>query len=576
MLGYFPQVYPQELLYSVLARYHRHMGAPSFIQSMESLFGRRLVIANPDLPEHIDALAARIPPGRHLTADRIIDTMTLYPYYTAYQSQDVRLQVRHAMQVGEECSVLLRLGIAAFRAGRVTQLRFCGSCLAQMRERYGELYWRRDHQLPSALVCPEHATPLQISPVRLTGRSRHYYVAADRETCAWQAPALAQDIAPPTADALHRLAVASAALLDDPGPPMTPRALTTFYRRAVQRTGLASLNVRVDQRQLDQAFRHHYRGCLPMLPGVMTGSRFTGDWLAAFVRKQRKACHPLQHLMVRDFLASRDSAGRPFGEGPWPCCNPLASHRGEAVVSDCRFHRNRAHMVGVFTCSCGYAYTRSFHPDMGKVGAPRFQAFGPSLGSVLGEMVAAGCSLREIARRLEIDPKTVLKLAAEGGIRTRWKAASDRSPGSPRKTPTAVARSPVLSRKRSARCPRRNWAEIDTQVATKVREAAELIRAETPLVRVTIAAVERRFWNRGWICKRATKLPVSMQALGDVAESLESFQRRRAWWTILQMDRADEPLQVWRILRKAGLTDRHTSMVEGLLATHFDQGQAAA
>ena len=114
------------------------------------------------------------------------------------------------------------------------------------------------------------------------------------------------------------------------------------------------------------------------------------------------------------------------------------------------------------------------------------------------------------------------------------------------------------------------------QVATKVREAAELIRAETPLMRVTIAAVERRFWNRGWICKRATKLPVSMQALGDVAESLESFQRRRAWWTILQMDRADEPLQVWRILRKAGLTDRHTSMVEGLLATHFDQGQAAA
>ena len=576
MLGYFPQVYPQELLYSVLARYHRHMGAPSFIQSTESLFGRRLVIANPDLPEHIDALAARIPPGRHLTADRIIDTMTLYPYYTAYQSQDARQQVRHAMRVGEDGSVLLRLGIAAFRAGRVTQLRFCGACLAQMRERYGELYWRRDHQLPSTLVCPEHATPLQNSPVRLTGRSRHYYVAADRETCAWQAPALAQDIAPQTVEALHRLAVASAALLDDPGPPVTPAALTMFYRRAMQRADLASLNVRVDQRQFDEAFRHHYRGCLPMLPGVMTGSRFTGDWLAAFVRKHRKARHPLQHLMVRDFLASRDSAGRPFGEGPWPCRNPLASHRGEAVVSNCRFHRNRAHWVGVFTCSCGYAYTRSFHPDTDKVGAPRFQAFGPSLESALGEMVAAGCSLREIARRLEIDPKTVLKLAAEFGIRTRWKAASDRSPGSPRKAPTAVARSPVLSRKRSARCPRRNWAEIDMQVATKVREAAELIRAETPLMRVTIAAVERRFWNRGWICKRATKLPVSMQALGDVAESPESFQRRRAWWTILQMDRADEPLQVWRILRKAGLTDRHTSMVEGLLATHFDQGQAAA
>ena len=305
MLGYFPQVYPQELLYSVLARYHRHMGAPSFIQSMESLFGRRLVIANPDLPEHIDALAARIPPGRHLAADRIIDTMTLYPYYTAYQSQDVRQQVRHAMRVGEDGSVLLRLGIAAFRAGRVTQLRFCGSCLAQMRERYGELYWRRDHQLPSALVCPEHAKLLQVGTVRLTGCSRHRFVPADRQTCPWRAPAVIQDVATPIVETLHRLAVASAALLDDPGPPVTPQALTAFYSSAVQRTGLASLNGRVDQRQFDQAFRHHYRGGLPMLPGVMTGSRFTGDWLAAFVRKHRKARHPLQHLMVRDFGVER-------------------------------------------------------------------------------------------------------------------------------------------------------------------------------------------------------------------------------------------------------------------------------
>ena len=576
MLGYFPQVYPQELLYSVLARYHRHMGAPSFIQSTESLFGRRLVIANPDLPEHIDALAARIPPGRHLTADRIIDTMTLYPYYTAYQSQDVRQQVRHAMRVGEDGSVLLRLGVAAFRTGRVTQLRFCGTCLAKMREHYGELYWRRDHQLPSALVCPEHATPLQVSPVRLTGRSRHYYVAADRETCPWQAPALAQDVAPTAVEALHRLAVDSAALLDEPGPPVTPRALTTFYRRVVQRTGLASLNGRVDQRQFDQAFRHHYRGCLPMLPGVMTGSRFTGDWLAAFVRKHRKARHPLQHLMVRDFLASRESGGRPFGEGPWPCRNPLANHRGEAVVANCRFHRNRAHWVGVFTCSCGYVYTRSFHPDTGKVGAPRFQAFDPSLAPVLREMVRAGYALREIARRLEIDPKTVIKLASEFGIRTRWKAVSDKSPEPPRTIPAAVVRSPKTSRKRSACRPRRNWGEIDAQVAKKVREAVELIRAQVPLVRATASAIERRFWNRGWISKRATKLPMSVQALREVVESLEVFQHRRVSWTIQQMDRADEPLQVWRILRRAGLTARYTTMVEGLLANHFDQQVAAA
>ena len=79
----------------------------------------------------------------------------------------------------------------------------------------------------------------------------------------------------------------------------------------------------------------------------------------------------------------------------------------------------------MFTCSCGYVYTRSFHPDTGKVGAPRFQAFDPSLAPVLREMVRAGYALREIARRLEIDPKTVIKLASHPNIQAIKEATGE-------------------------------------------------------------------------------------------------------------------------------------------------------
>ena len=92
-LGYFPQIYPGELLYSVLARYHQHMGARSSIQSMESLFGRRLMVASADLPGHLDALVERLESVDLLTADSIIDDMTLLPYYVAFQPQEFAMKL---------------------------------------------------------------------------------------------------------------------------------------------------------------------------------------------------------------------------------------------------------------------------------------------------------------------------------------------------------------------------------------------------------------------------------------------------------------------------------------------------
>lgn len=39
MLSYFPNLYPDELLYSWFARYHDHSGNTSSKQTMKELFG---------------------------------------------------------------------------------------------------------------------------------------------------------------------------------------------------------------------------------------------------------------------------------------------------------------------------------------------------------------------------------------------------------------------------------------------------------------------------------------------------------------------------------------------------------
>ena len=77
MLAYFPAIYPNELLYSVLARYHLHMGLPPVALTLESLFGNRKTVAAFDLPGNLQALADRIPPQRKLTVAYMIEHLTL-------------------------------------------------------------------------------------------------------------------------------------------------------------------------------------------------------------------------------------------------------------------------------------------------------------------------------------------------------------------------------------------------------------------------------------------------------------------------------------------------------------------
>ena len=169
MLTYFPTVYPGELLYSVLARYHRHVGAPSPMHTLDALFGNRKVIATFDLPGHLQALADRLPPDRALNVDRVIDTLTLYPYLTAFEPPALQEKVRRAMGQGAIDGLHVRLGLSAFRIGRVQQLRFCPTCAWEMKALYGELWWRRDHQLPGVIACPEHGCPLLDSVVTRCG-----------------------------------------------------------------------------------------------------------------------------------------------------------------------------------------------------------------------------------------------------------------------------------------------------------------------------------------------------------------------------------------------------------------------
>lgn len=561
MLSYFPAVYPGELLYSVCARFHRHLGLPGTMSTLDALFGNRKVIANFDLQGHLEALADRIPPERNLTVDRLIDLFTLYPYFTAFEPPSLKANVRQAMLRGVVENLHTRLGLAAFRVGRISRLRFCPECTRYMATTYGELYWRRDHQLPSVLVCPEHGCTLLESRVSFSQHSRHEFIAATADNCLSYAQPVALAIDALQMCHLHRLACLSSALLNTQPSPRTFEGWTAFYRSQMQEAGLARSTSTMDQQRLDEEFRAFYGKTLALLPQVMDGEKFAGAWLGMMVRKHRKANHPMYHLLLQDFLTQQSRHISPFGIGPWACMNPLAPHNSKLTIKSIKQHRNHDKTVGVFACACGYTYTRWHDQAKDKLGPQRFLHYGPLLEHALRNLIADGASLRKTGRVLQLDPKTVVRLARELSIAIPWKL---KLPGfsetaSPKHT-SHLVEPPKCNKQLLQNCShnqsgftRYDWDEIDCVWLAKLSVLAASIQQESPPVRITVAELERRSGQRDWLLKRRHRLPKTIAFLARTVESIESFQDRRIYWAIKELEQKGRPVKGWQVMRKAGL-----------------------
>src|SRR5687768_8335749 len=91
MLGQFPTPYPDELLYSICARFEERVAYPNKKSVLVELFGERTAVAVMDLPSHVGVLERAIP-NRVISAHQLINNHTLLPYYAPFlKSSTVKL-----------------------------------------------------------------------------------------------------------------------------------------------------------------------------------------------------------------------------------------------------------------------------------------------------------------------------------------------------------------------------------------------------------------------------------------------------------------------------------------------------
>ncbi|WP_404378644.1 TniQ family protein [Caenispirillum salinarum] len=165
MLGVFPPLFDDELLYGALARLHRWMGRPPVPLFQDAAFGSACQ-PSLELPRRVSALAERMPqPG--FDAVRLVARHTLFPYFAALYPRARRRRLLTAM-LGNDERAWSVVGITAGRTGG-RRLLACRRCADDDRARYGVAYWRRHHQAPGVFVCPDHGDPLVVAAAAETG-----------------------------------------------------------------------------------------------------------------------------------------------------------------------------------------------------------------------------------------------------------------------------------------------------------------------------------------------------------------------------------------------------------------------
>jgi len=102
--------------------------------------------------------------------------------------------------------------------------------------------------------------------------------------------------------------------------------------------------------------------------------------------------------------------------------------------------------------------------------------------------------------------------------------------------------------------PKREWAEIDLDLASRVDAVASQINSQNPPKRRTFALLEWKLAGRGYVRHRFEKLPITTRAILAHTENEEDFRIRRfEHWRDLQTIEG-RPIRLWDAAKRLSLT----------------------
>ncbi|WP_276916563.1 TnsD family transposase [Aneurinibacillus aneurinilyticus] len=612
MLPFFPEPYPDELIYSAVARYHFYSGNLDCKDTLEEVFQRRTVIPSVEIGSHLINLAQQM--GSHYSVENLLSKHTIYPFYAPFLSHQKQQQIMQDVQ-GDGKGLYARLGVVAGSICKKDELYYCPQCVRNDIESFGEPYIHREHQLQGIDICAHHHLLLKKYPIDPTTQSRIAFIRLDAKRMDLS---VLQSVEPRYFDIQVKLAEMAYKILQVDLTRFSRESIAKKYRSLLRERGLITSANRIRQHDLNKAFSDKFPADFLEKYESVLDIDDEYNWLKVLTRNVKRHVHPFRHLLFLYFLDQDieqflDEVGEdrgPFGKGPWPCLNKAASHYRKHVIQEVAITRNFKSKapIGTFNCSCGFIYARkgpdNSPNDLYRIG--RIKAFGDVWQAKLRELEAEReHSVREIARILDVDSKTVKKyLATEKEIEQVY-IGNCLSTLQLYKEHLlqGIKENPNYSRTQISKCfPKEykylyrhdkewifehlpvkqtkgnptsivDWKARDQEYLSKIKELYKgLIVLDKP-VRITISFIGKRLGILSNLEKHLDKLLQTQKYLEEITESTQQFQIRRCCKIIDHMLQEDEPVLLWKVQRMGAVKSHQFHEIKSYLESYVRMKQ---
>lgn len=568
MLTFFTDPYDDELISSIFARYHLYSGNIDKNDTIEELQGERNIIAFTMFPSRLNFLASQID-NHNYTADQFIYKNTIFPLYSVFLSKNKHNIVINYMKEKGSDKIYHNLGISTSKIDKRKGYRYCPLCAAEEVNLYGEVYFHRMHQVQGVLVCEKHEcrlldyeeeykseiefTRFEYENVQII-KKPIYYEKNINKVLVQIARAVKYIIQ------LEYLKYSREYVLDK------------LYKLLDSKDYL-TINGGIKQTALTLDFKNYYEEKLLVLLNSQVNLD-KSDWIRSIFTKARCSSQPIRTILLILFLTNNQidkffcetkKEELTFGEGPWPCLNPICDFYKKNIINTIKIekaYKSRLHN-GIFKCKyCGYTYRRK-GPDKDIVDIyikDKVLEFGPLWEKEFKKAVQRNDKKKDIKERFEVydrfidyykknnsfiprDHKTKLGNTQDNfekytnNIKEYMKKNSKSSKSDIMKHmskevgwlrynyPEWLQENLPKASTRKNYSKKKDYKEFDDEMVEKVKNVYEQLIVVKKNRRITITLIERLLNEK--INRKIDRLPKTKAFLQEILENVDQYSIRR-------------------------------------------------
>lgn len=604
MLSYFPTPYPDEIFYSLIARYNYHLGCTDHPKKfLPSLFGSSTICATIDFPSHLTFFHQQAGANLKYSLAETIEQFTLFPFYHPFLPTVRSEKIAHSMLTSSgDIHTLAGLNASIFPPLNLP--RYCPYCFIRDCSIYGEAYWHRSHQIPSISFCTKHTCYLITAKNHHSTLNKHFFIPATREFCPeTNSEPLNNSQAIKIARSLLNYQDERESLLKKEG----------SIRKVLLERGFRKGEKKMDILLLYEAFTAFFSNETLQLFKSPVAYSNASCWLKAIVRKHRKVFEPIRHMLLKNFIASLKRTEPTEQSTFYPCLNKICSYYKQPVANCTEQHydiKAKRVIQTVFCIICGYTYTRSYLKKTKEYFA-RVKDYGSLWQTRLISLHLQKLPTREIARILGCDSKTVqfqfLKLKGQTPSpsdkkekvleekRVQWQTLQKENAqltiSQLRNLQTALyawiyrndrswLSSIAYLKPRPANSSEGvDWDKRDQVYLQVLENVLNELNQNGEKRRLSKSFLIGCLSHSSSIEKHLNKLPKLEKFLNTVTETPEQHRLRRLHLAYQQLMEEDEGVSRWRLLRMANIRKEYCTCIiekeiQRITHKHFNQSSA--